>query len=80
MNLTAPTNTMPDLTEIKRQHITQQLDALELEVWKFDSNAKALAKAGMKDQAEENAKKSAECSRLIEAFREQLDELTPQKP
>lgn len=66
---------MDNLIDIKRAHITQQITGLELEVWKFDSNAKALAKAGMKEQAEANAGKSAECSRLIKAFQEQLAEL-----
>lgn len=67
---------MDSLIDLKRAHIIQQISGLELEVWKFDSNAKALVRAGMKEQAEDNAKKAAECSRLIEAFQEQLTELT----
>lgn len=66
---------MENINDFKRAHITQQITGLELEVWKFDSNAKALAKAGMKEQAEANAGKSAECSRLITAFQDQLTEL-----
>ena len=59
----------------KLNYIDGQIEALEDEIWKLDTNAKALTRAGLKDRAEEIAKKSAECQQIIDAFREQLQSL-----
>lgn len=64
-------------TTEKTNYIQNQITELEKEIWKLDSNAKALTKAGLKDRAEAIAKQSAECSQIIDAFREQLKELQP---
>ncbi len=65
-------------TSEKNNYIQGQITELEKDIWKLDSNAKALAKAGLKDRAEAIAKQSAECSRIIDAFREQISELNRQ--
>lgn len=62
-------------TEQKTAHINDQISGLEAEIWKLDCNAKALARAGLKDRAEAVAKQSGECQQLIDAFKEQLLEL-----
>lgn len=51
------------------------LRSLKDEIWKLDCNAKALARAGLKERAEAIAKQAAECQQIIDAFREQLTEL-----
>lgn len=61
--------------EQKTAHLEAQIAGLEDEIWKLDSNAKALARAGLKERAEAVAKQSAECQQLIDAFREQRQEL-----
>ena len=60
----------------KIAHIKGQIAGLEDEIWKLDSNAKALARAGLKDRAEAITKQSAECQQLVDAFNEQLKELS----
>lgn len=61
--------------EQKHAHITAQITGLEDEIWRLDCNAKALARAGLKERAEAVAKQSAECQQLIDAFKEQRKEL-----
>lgn len=59
----------------KLNHLNAQIAGLEDEIWKLDSNAKALARAGLKERAEVVAKQSGECQQLIDAFKEQVKEL-----
>lgn len=63
-------------TQEKTAYIKSQIAILEFEVWKMDSSAKACVKAGLKERAEAIAKQSAENSLLIDAFNEQLAELS----
>ena len=60
----------------KTTYITAQINALKDEIWKLDCNAKALSRAGLKERAEAIAKQSAEAQQLIDAFEEQIKELT----
>lgn len=56
----------------KIAYLQLQISALEDEIWKLDSNAKALARAGLKERAEATAKQAAEAKMLIDAFQEQI--------
>ncbi len=64
-------------TNDKLTYINDQIKNLQGEIWKLDTNAKALARAGLKERAEAIAKQSAECQQIIDAFLEQAKELQP---
>lgn len=54
----------------KKQFIDENIAAIEAEIWKLDTLATALTKAGLAERAETIAKQSAEQSRVVKALRE----------
>lgn len=54
----------------KKAFIEAQCQAIEFDIWKADTLASALTKAGLKDRAAAVAKESAEQTQLLKALRE----------
>lgn len=61
-------------TEEKQAFIDLQTTAIEAEIWKLDTLAAALVKAGLKDRAEAIVKQSAEQSQFLKALKETIIE------
>lgn len=61
-------------TTTKKQFIDENIAAIEAEIWKLDTLATALTKAGLTERAEVIAKQSAEQSRVVKALRETIIE------